>query len=262
MTSLNPIRTVLVDDEPLARKSLRTLLKPHPEFVLAAECKNGPEAVALLNAQPAELVFLDIQMPEMDGFGVLARLNRPLPIIVFVTAFDQFAIRAFEVNAVDYLLKPVEDARFTQALARAKSLLERQDTGQLEAKLLALLAEREALEKQPPTQIFARRLAVRSGSRLIFVEVEDIDYIQANDYYSAIHIGPKTHLLREPMKELEAKLDPAKFIRIHRSAIVNAERVRELRHRPSGGYAAVLQDGTSLSLSRARWEQVQAALSS
>jgi two-component system LytT family response regulator len=250
-----------VDDEPLARKHLRILLKAHPEFEVT-ECNNGFEAVAKLNAQPADLVFLDIQMPQMNGFEVLASLDSPLPVVIFVTAFDQFAIRAFEVNAIDYLLKPVDVARFEQALSRAKANLEQKGLGELERRLVALLASREAERNQPaaePTHL--RRLQVRSGPRLLFVEVRDIDYIEANDYYSALHVGAKTHLLREPMKDLEAKLDPTQFVRVHRSAIVNIRRVRELRHRPGGSYSVVLIDGTCLKLSRARWEQVQAALS-
>jgi two-component system, LytTR family, response regulator len=237
------------------------MLKTRPDLVVTGECRNGPEAVELLNSHAADLVFLDIQMPQMDGFEVLANLKPPRPAIVFVTAFDRFAIRAFEVNAIDYLLKPVDDLRFDQAIERARCQIEKPDLAGIERKLTALLASRAGLVEEHVEPAYPKRIPVRSGARLIFVETEDIDYVQANDYYSAIHIGPKTHLLREPMKSLEDRLDPKVFLRVHRSVIVNVRRVRELRRLTAGGYALLLNDGTTLKTSRSRWHRVQQMLS-
>lgn len=253
------IRTAIIDDEPLARRSLRALLKPHADFQIVSECPNGREALSFLKANPVDLVFLDIQMPEVDGFQVLEHLDvERLPLIIFVTAFDEFAIKAFDVCATDYLLKPVDDKRFSQALQRAKSSIERHDSRDVESRMLKLLEQRDQLSKKSTK--YPKRLLIRTNSRVFFLQVEDVDYIEAEDYYSAIHVGTKTHLLREPIKELEERLDPNDFVRIHRSAIVNVQRIKELRNLPSGGHAVFLHDGTELRLSRSRWEQVKQRL--
>lgn len=246
---------MIVDDEPLARRSLKALLKPHPEFELVGECGSGRQAVELVNSQPVDLMFLDIQMPEMDGFGVVERLDTEhVPVIVFVTAYDQFAVKAFEVSAADYLPKPVEQARFEQCLRRARRLLEAGSAGTVSRQLAALLAARDG---QPA---FVKRLLVRSGTRITFVAVEDIDYIEANDYYAALHVGPKVHLLRESMEQLEERLDPARFVRIHRSAIVNVDRILELRSQPSGAYSVHLRGGAALRVSRSRSRRLHEVL--
>jgi two-component system LytT family response regulator len=255
-----PIRTAIVDDEPLARRSLRSLLKSHAEFEIVAECANGREATALINSQPIDLMFLDIQMPEVDGFQVLEKLDTErVPVIIFVTAFDEFAIKAFEVSATDYLLKPVDDRRFAQALTKAQAMLKHRCAGEVEDRLMALLDARDPVVAA--TRPYSKRLLIRTNSRVAFLQVEDIDYIEADDYYSSIHVGTKTHLLREPIKELEVRLDPKEFVRIHRSAIVNIQRIKELRTLSSGGHAVHLLDGTVLKLSRSRWESVRLALS-
>jgi len=249
------IRTAIVDDEPLARRNVRSLLKTHPEFEIVSECASGGEAVSMLRETQVDLLFLDIQMPEVNGFQVLEQLDSErMPVIVFVTAFDEFAIRAFEVSATDYLLKPVDDKRFSQALCRAKGLLEKKDLREVERRMLALLDKRD---EPVADNKYCKRLLIRTHARVFFLQVEDIDYIEAQDYYSALHVGAKMHLLREPIKDLEARLDPNEFVRIHRSAIVNVKRIKELRALANGGHAVHLVDGTTLKLSRSRWETLR-----
>ena len=249
-----PIKTAIVDDEPLARRNLRALLKPFHEFEVVSECRNGNEALDLLKTQVVDLLFLDIQMPGLDGFQVIEQLDTErLPVIVFVTAFDEFALKAFEASATDYLLKPVDQRRFEQTLSRVKALLAKsgREGGD---RLLKLLSKRD------PSSSYPSRLVVKSASRITFLDVDEIDYITADDYYSSLHIGPKTHLLREPMKNLESRLDPSVFVRVHRSAIVNMRRVKELRRIDDSGYAVVLGDGTQLRISRSRWAHVESLL--
>jgi len=250
-------RTAIVDDEPLARRNLKSLLRPHKDFELVSECKSGEEAVALVNAGKIDVLFLDIQMPEMDGFEVIENINTAhLPAIIFVTAFDQFAIKAFEVCALDYLLKPVDQTRFEQALRRTRRQLEAGDVDRVAKRLATLLSSRAE------HNTFAKRLLVKNGSKISFLSVDDIDYIEASDYYAALHVGPKVHLLRETMNDLEKRLDPNMFLRIHRSAIVNVDKIRELRHLGSGAYAVQLERGICLKTSRSRCEQIQALLTS
>ncbi|MBS1718557.1 MAG: response regulator transcription factor [Armatimonadetes bacterium] len=252
------IQALIVDDEPLARRNLKGLLKGKTDIHVVAECRNGAEAIAQLKAHPVDLVFLDIQMPEMDGFQAVAEMPRPLPVIIFVTAYDQFALQAFDVNALDYLLKPIDQERFEVALARAREQLKAKDFRTLEAKIDAVLAMRS--QATEPESEFLKRISVPSGSRLILIDVDEIDFIEANDYYAAIHVGAKSHLVRQSMKELEARLDPAVFVRIHRSAIVNISRVTEFRKSPSSGHSVVLRSGQTLKLSRSRWDEVRARL--
>jgi two-component system LytT family response regulator len=198
---------------------------------------------------------LDVQMPSMDGFQVLENLDTPkMPAIVFVTAFDQFAVKAFEVCAVDYLLKPVDDRRFEQALKRVKASIASPALTEDDARLTKLLTERSGDVEYPS------RLLIRTNSRVLFLSVDDIDYIEAEDYYVGLHVGAKTHLLREPMSVLETRLDPRRFLRIHRSVIVNIGRIKELRTLPSGGHSVHLTDGKALRLSRSRWTQVKEIL--
>jgi two-component system, LytTR family, response regulator len=223
------IRVVIADDEPMARRGIRQLLEPHADVEIAGEARNGVEAVQVLGAVKPDLVFLDVQMPELDGFEVLRRLDRAsLPDVIFVTAHDTFAVRAFEEHALDYLVKPVHEARFEDALARA----------------------RERLRSHGPRLI----IVPANGSDLL-IHVTDIDWIEADDYYAAIHTRGRRHLVRESLASLAARLDRLHFVRVHRSAIVNLAQVAEVRDA-----AVVLRDGASLPLSRRRREQVAAAV--
>jgi two-component system, LytTR family, response regulator len=245
-------RALIVDDEPLARDTLRGLLGRDGSIVVAGECGSGMAAVEAIRRERPDIVFLDVQMPDLDGFAVLERVaGEHVPVVVFVTAYDRYAVRAFDVHAVDYLLKPFEDERFFRALRRAKRSLVGEGLPGRGRALLALLEERSgagpARSRGP-----LRRLVVRSGSALVFLRPEDVDWIEAADYYVQLHVGPRVHLLREPLHSLEERLDPAEFVRIHRSAIVNLDRVREVRAEPGGRSALVLADGTHLKLSRHR----------
>ena len=261
-----PVRVMIVDDEPLARSAIKLLLKGDAEIEVISEAGSGPEAVKLINMSAPDLLFLDIQMPGMNGFEVLEKINvESIPAIVFVTAFDQYALRAFEVHALDYLLKPFDDARFEKALRQAKAQIEQREINRLSQKLFALLEDREERQTEEPRAArskYLTRLMIKSASRIFFLKVEEIDWIGAEDYYVRLHFGRKTHLLRETMNELEAKLDPEKFLRIHRSSIINLDRVKEMHAHFNGDYVVILQDGTELKLSRSRREQLQALLKS
>jgi two-component system LytT family response regulator len=229
----------VVDDEPLARSSLKVLLRRDPEIELVSECGSGMEALREIRGKKPELVFLDVQMPECDGFDVLEQLGKDLPpALVFVTAYDQYALRAFEAGALDYLLKPFDNARFGRALERAK--------------------ERIALGKDAPRKI--ERLAIKNAGEILFLKIAEIDWIEAADYYVCLHVGARTHLLRRSMNEVEEELEQGAFCRIHRSAIVNLERVRRLEVNEEGGTDVVLGDGTRLRLSRRYRKQLQGRL--
>jgi two-component system LytT family response regulator len=230
-----------VDDEPLARSSVAVLLRHDPDVEIVAECGSGSEAVEEIRRLKPDLLFLDVQMPECDGFDVLELLGEDQPsAIVFVTAYDQYALRAFEAGALDYLLKPYDNARFERALDRAKQTLIR--------------------NRQAPKKL--ERLAIKSAGQIAFVKLVDIDWIEAADYYACLHIGSKTHLLRRSMAELEQALDPNVFVRIHRSAIVNMERVRGMRVAEDGEYDVLLEDGTKLRLSRRYRKELQTRMGS
>jgi two-component system, LytTR family, response regulator len=239
------IRTLIVDDEPLARERLRTLLEQEPSVLLVGECSNGLEAVEQIRKQKPDLVFLDIQMPELDGFGVVNALApESLPAIVFVTAYDRFALRAFEVHALDYLLKPFDRDRFQKTLARAVQQIQQHPTADLPQRLTAFLGEWKQ-ETKP-----LNRLAVKTEGRVILLKVEEIDWIEAADNYVHIHRGAEDHLIRDTLTSLESKLPPEKFLRISRSIIVNLDRVRELQPMFHGDYAVILNNGARLTLSR------------
>jgi two-component system LytT family response regulator len=233
------IRALIVDDEPLARASIRVLLAVDAEVEIAGEFASGMEAVAAIRESRPDLVFLDVQMPEHDGFDVLEMLGGDLPrAIVFVTAYDQFALRAFDAGALDYLLKPFDNQRFGLALARAK----------------------EKIEGTSASRKKAVRLAVKSGGQVLFVGTEEIDWVEAADYYSCLHVNGKSHLIRRSMAELEEDLDQQTFCRIHRSAIVNLNRVRALESGAEGDYEVVLHNGNRLRLSRRYRRELQARL--
>jgi two-component system LytT family response regulator len=239
-----PIRVAIVDDEPLARQALRMALEADPEIAVVGDCI-GVDAPALIEREGVELVFLDVQMPEVDGFEVLAAL-RPgaLPATVFVTAHDEYAVRAFEVHAIDYLLKPFDDSRLMTALARAKERLARHGAAAGQP-LLALLDERARGGR-------VERFLVRARGKVVVVRAEDIDWIEAADYYATLHVGGESHLIRETMTDLEGSLDERRFVRVHRRAIVNIDRVREVHPLFRGDCTLVLADGTQVRLSRTR----------
>jgi two-component system LytT family response regulator len=242
MTTPARIRVLLVDDEPLARSNLKVLLRRDPDIESIAECGSGAEAVAQIRSTRPELVFLDVQMPECGGFEVLEILkaDEALPVIVFVTAYDEYALRAFDAGALDYLLKPFDDARFALAMQRAKQKIGAQAAVQ-------------------PREI--PRLTVRSAGRVEYVQIPDIDWVEAADYYACLHVGPKSHLLRQSMAELEQELDPRIFCRIHRSTIVNLRRVRALKVDDAGEYEVILEGGRKLRLSRRFRKELQARMS-
>jgi two-component system LytT family response regulator len=231
-----PIRTLVVDDEPLARRNLTILLGGDPDIGPVIECGSGAEAIDEIRRVKPDLVFLDVQMPECGGFDVLEMLGADAPsAIIFVTAHDEYALRAFEVGALDYLLKPFDDARFARALVRAK------------ARIAHSAAQGEA----------THRLVVRSPGQLLFIDVASVDWIEAADYYACLHVGPDTHLIRRTLVELERDLRDRDFVRIHRSTIVNLDRVRGLELQSSGEFAVVLQSGTQLRLSRSYKKRLQ-----
>ena len=238
------MRVLIVDDEPLACERLRSLLASEPGVEIAGECRDGKSALRAIQKLAPDLVFLDVQMPEMDGFAVLAHLPSP-PAIIFVTAFDKFAIKAFEVCALDYLLKPFDRERFSTALARGRAECERRSKSDLDTRLRSLLDQLR--EKRD----YVDRIVVRSGGRVLFVHVDELDWIESAGNYVRLRAGDDEYLHRETMAHMEALLDPAKFARIHRSTIVNVKRVKELHPLFRGDYQVTLKDGRKLTLSKA-----------
>jgi two-component system LytT family response regulator len=239
------IRTLIVDDESLARERIKRYLGAEADIEIVGECANGKEAVESIDSLSPDLLFLDIQMPEMDGFGVLEAIGlQKVPAIIFVTAYDKYALKAFEVHALDYLLKPFNRERFRRSLARAREQLDHDRMGQLDQRLLSLLEDLKAEQKH------LDRLVVRSVGRVFFLKTDEIDWIEAAGNYVRLHVGREGHLLRETMNRLEAKLNPDKFLRIHRSTLVNIDRIKELQPLFSGDYTVILRDGRQLTLSR------------
>lgn len=236
---MEKIRTLIVDDEPLARAGLRLLAARDPQIEFVGEAANGYEALTLLRATQPALVFLDVQMPELDGFEVLERMDENIwPAVIFTTAYDRYALRAFEVQALDYLLKPFSDERFFKALQRAKDQISQVKPSSIAT---AEASERQSLE----------RLLIKTGGRMSFLSIAEIDWIEAADYYVLLHVGAKTHLLRETIANLEARLNQQFFVRIHRSTIVNLHRVKTWQTGYGEG-SVTLHDGTQLKLSRRR----------
>jgi two-component system, LytTR family, response regulator len=249
---MKKIRTLIVDDEPLARERLSTLLHAEADIEVLGQCRDGEEAVTAIYDHAPDLVFMDVQMPQMNGFEVIEAVGTDkMPLVVFVTAFDQHALKAFQVRALDYLLKPFDRERFTEALSRARRQLERNETGDIGRRLLALV--KDLKRDQPRTE----RLVVKSGGRLFFLRADEIDWIEAAGNYVRLHVGTTSHLLRETMNAIEGRLDPEKFFRIHRSRIVNMERIKELQPWLNGEYAVLLQTGARLTLSRGCREKLQ-----
>jgi two-component system LytT family response regulator len=242
------IRALIVDDEKPARRRLAELLRREPDVEVIGEARDGREAVALVQAQSPDLMFLDIQMPDLDGFAVLAALEPDqVPVTVFVTAYDRYAIQAFEARALDYLLKPFSDQRFEAALRRAGQFVRSRGASESHQPLGGLLDDRAAAD---PETRYLERLVLKSSGRVTFVGVEDVDWIEAAGMYVTLHAGPRAHLYRSSLAHLLQRLDPKRFVRVHRSIAVNTERIRELQPRSHGDYTVVLKGGTELVMSR------------
>jgi two-component system, LytTR family, response regulator len=245
------IKTLIVDDEPLGRERIRTLLADDPEIEVAGECPDGRRAIAAIERFRPDLIFLDVQMPEVDGFAVLEAIaGDRMPMIIFVTAYDRYAVQAFEVHALDYLLKSFDRERFQAALQRAKEEIRRSKEGFLNERLAGLLEDLQAKQKR------LTRLVVKSAGRIVFLRVEEIDWVEAADNYVRIHAGRESHLIRETLQSLESRLNAEKFLRIHRSTLVNLDRIRELQPIFHGDYLVKLNDGTELTLSRSYREKL------
>lgn len=262
MTDLDRIKAVLVDDEPLALRGLKLRLAEFSEVEIVGEAPNGREAVKLIKQSNPDLVFLDIQMPGLDGFGVVrALIGAPAPLFVFVTAYDKYAIEAFEANALDYLVKPVEEERLKDAIHRAHEALKSRAAASRESRLVELLASLNGDERDRIKELLAEpawsekdrypeRLSFKDGSKVVVLGADEIEWIDAAGDYMCIHAGGKTHIIRETMKTLEQRLDPTRFQRVHRSAIVNVKKVKELHPHSNGEYFLILENGAELKLSR------------
>jgi len=247
---MTPLRALIVDDEPLARRRLKALLKDEADIQIAGECEDGASAVAAAKRLSPDVMFLDVQMPGMDGFDVIEALGpERCPAIVFVTAFDEYALRAFDVHAIDYLLKPFDRKRLRHALTRARALtLHANEVGR---RLLAVLADVRTARSRD-------RIVIKSQGRAYFVRIEDISWIEASGHYLTLHIGRDEHVIRGAIGDMESRLDPDRFLRVHRSTIVNVDRVKELLPSFHGEYTIVLCDGTRLSSSRGYSDRLQA----
>jgi two-component system LytT family response regulator len=240
-----PIRALIADDEALARKFIRRMLKDDHEVEIVGECSNGKQAVAMIRKHNPDVVFLDVQMPEMDGFAVLESIGiERLPEIIFATAYEQYAIRAFELHALDYLLKPFDQARFKDAIKHAKERFHSERRSEGRTQISALL---QSIKNKPQ---YLDRLVIKAGGRITFLSTDEINWIEADDKYVHLHAGKISPMVRQTLSAMETQLDPRKFRRIHRSAIVNVERIKELQPLFSGEYSILLEDGTKLTLSR------------
>src|SRR5215831_4404128 len=236
------IRTLIVDDEPLARSNIAVLLREEPQVEIIGECGSGAEAIAEMRGSKPDLLFLDVQMPECDGFDVLEILGNDLPpAVIFVTAYDQYALRAFDSGALDYLLKPFDNGRFALALTRAKQRVQQTKRG-------------ETVRRSP------ERIVIKSAGEVSFIRTRDIDWIEAADYYACLHVGPRNHLLRRSLSELEEELDSNQFCRVHRSSIVNLDRVSSLRLHEDGEYEVLLQTGARVRMSRRYRKELEARM--
>ena len=264
------IRVIIVDDEPLARRGIRARLDRAGGFSVVAECSTGREAVVAIREQAPSVVFLDVQMPGVDGFGVVREIGADrMPVVIFVTAHDTHALRAFEAHALDYLLKPIDDDRFEAAVERARRRVTEREESAVARRLVALMqevgAESPKIPHLPATGGHPKRgdvaspsrIVIRDRDRVLLIDVSDIDWVGADGDYVRIHAAGKGHLLRETMAAMEDRLDPATFVRIHRSAIVNVDRIRELRPYSSREYVVILRDGTRLRLSRRYRDRLQ-----
>jgi two-component system, LytTR family, response regulator len=261
-TTVNAITAVIVDDEPLGRDLVRHMLASHPDVTVVAECGDGERALAAVKRHAPRLVFLDIRMPRIDGIDLLQRLDPDArPLVVFITAHDGYAIKAFDAHAFDYLLKPFDQERFDQALARVRSRLQQIEEARLGQKVRHLLGESPVPAKAPGTKLTLDRIVVRESGRVYFVDVATIEWLEASGNYVSLHVtGGKTHLVHDTMAAMETKLDPEIFVRIHRSTIVRVDRIKELLPHFNGEYIVVLKDNARLKLSRSYLEKARAAL--
>jgi len=249
------IRVVIVDDEVPACARVLELLEKEPDFQVAGVAHIGTEAVQRIRSESPDVLFLDVQMPGMDGFGVLRELTpKRTPITIFVTAYDKYAIQAFEAHALDYLLKPFSDERFEATLERVRDHIRTQAAGELSLRLARFLEKPVGLAEGPDP---LERIALKSAGRVIFLEVSDIDWIEAAGVYVYLHVGPKAHLYRATVGQLIERLDPKKFVRVHRSTIINTDRIIELQPRTHGDYGIILKDRTELTLSRGYRSQLE-----
>ena len=243
------LRVVIVDDEEMARQRLKRFLSGVRDVELLAECHDGPAAIAAIREHKPDVVFLDVQMPKMDGFEVLRQIEE-MPVVVFVTAFDRFALKAFEAQALDYLLKPFDEERVQRALDRVRTFLEGDSKRSLQDRLTALL--HATAVTQPSACLF-----VKNGERVIVLRPREIDWVEADGDYVHLHVGQESHLLRSRLTDVEQRLKAGGFVRIHRSRLVNLERVKEFRALFRGECVAVLKNGTRLNVSHACWKQLQ-----
>jgi two-component system LytT family response regulator len=249
------IKTMVVDDEPMARERLVGLLGQEKDIEIIGECADGSQAVNAIQQKQPDLVFLDVQMPACDGFGVLQQLDAErLPAVVFVTAYDEYALKAFEVHAIDYLLKPFGRDRLQQTLQHAREYVERRRAGDLGRRLMALVQD----IKPEPQRL--DRIVVKSGGRVFFLRTDDIEWVEAAGNYVRLHLASDSHLFRETMNNMESRLNGRQFVRIHRSRIVNTDRIKELQPWFNGEYVVVLNNGTRLTLSRGYREKLQERL--
>jgi two-component system LytT family response regulator len=243
------VKVLVVDDELLARRRLLRFLRSEADVELVDACSSGPDAITAIRRHRPDVLLLDIQMPEVDGFEVLASLEpEERPLVIFVTAYDEYAVRAFEIHALDYLLKPFGADRFREAFQRARAEL-RRNAAEHQRRLSSYLEEQPSRADAAARPRYLDRLMIKSGGRVFFVKVADIDWIEAADNYVRLHCGKDTHLIRETLNSVEANLDPAQFARIHRSSIVNLDRVQEMHQGVSRGYIVLLKNGTRLKLS-------------
>lgn len=249
---MNKIRTLVVDDEPIARERVLALLQGEEDVEVVGECSDGAQALSAIQHQSPDLVFLDVQMPGVDGFGVIEAIGpERMPTVVFVTAYDEYALKAFEVHALDYLLKPFGRVRFQETLKHARASLDRRRAGDLGRRLLALVND---IKPEAPK---LERLVVKSGGRVFFLRTEEIDWVEAAGNYVRLHLASESHLFRETMSRMEARLDPRRFVRVHRSHIVNTERIKELQPWFNGESVVILRNGTRLPLSRGYRDKLQ-----
>jgi two-component system, LytTR family, response regulator len=275
-----PMKVLIVDDEPIARRRVRRLLRLEDDIEVVGECSSGSEAVAAIKEHRPDLVFLDVQMPDMDGFGVVASLGDEVPAVIFVTAYDEYAVRAFDVHAMDYLLKPFDPERFKAAFQRARQHLARVSSAETGRRITAMLEQvlgeaktgaligagagaARAAGSAPAAaarQRYLDRLMVKHDGRVFFIKVSDVDWFEASGNYVRVYVGRASHLIRETMHGVESQLDPNEFARIHRAVIVNLDRIRELQPWFAGDYIVILRDGRQLKLSRTYREQLQSRM--
>lgn len=252
------LRALIIDDEPLARKRIQLLAADEPELTIIGECASGHDALAAIEHDAPDLLFLDIQMPEMDGFELLEKISRAhLPLVIFTTAFDQHAVRAFETHALDYLLKPFKPARFKAAVARARSHLADRHSTTAAHGLIELLAARQ-IAAPAPSANYLSRITIKTGEKVLVVKTADIDSIESAGNYVAINIGKDCHILRETLNALESQLNPDHFLRVSRSAIVNLDHIKELQPMFKGEHVIILHNGKSLAMTRGLREVEQA----